>query len=1332
MNRTLALGALALLVAFAAGARASEPLEEAAQHPLRLVGGWKQGEAQGRFVVYVSISTDGVVTGRFFAPGEPFRGQFLQRAVRGSLTKGELKLTLEGDPQVLFSGAVEGDLVKGTRQIKGKAAGSFALKGLSNTPHQARLRLWLTNRLVWFAYLSGASKRVPNLIKALEAFGLPATCDTAARALAAAGEGERARVLAKKAQVETAAAVERLLSGESPQVVEGAPRGAEAQALRDQVWKAYLTKQRPEQKVMARSSLLAADPSTRDAFLALWALEGPCPLPDVRVRLLQSGFSPSAVEAFLNKQAATPKATPKPVTPEATPKPVTPSARRVRREAQPLAADVKTLPRREFVGAALPFQHLFLTSERPEGWLKAPWSKDYPRHLRGFDVHRYFRLPTEAALAKLPPLKGGALPPRPRPWRPAYTRFPAATPRTAGAVQKLTTQLRSRWAHERSKVVKALAKLGPPALRPLVSALSDAQDYVRSAAAEAIGRMGPAGVSATPALILRLGIEKPHEARAFVKAIGTLGPGALPHLEAAYAKGGKLRWRVVEAIGWMGVGAKPALPLLLRALSDGDASVRAAGAQALGRVGPAAKSATPSLIAALSDAQAAVQARALGAIRAIGPQAIAGRLEALRALLAVKDGDVRFEALLTAGSLGPRALSLADAMLAAFRKVESKRLPTAQAALAWVGPGIVQPLAAAIERDTNAYWRAKLCACLGLLGSRGATAVPVLVAGLDDPNGNARQAAIKALTALGKLAVPALLEILEARRPNGILAVEALRGMKLSVGSMAHPVVVELHAQSVASRQQALTNWLIARFRHAIAEPYLRQLPFRYETLRYGEYRLASGASVGGLTLRLHFEDADVFGFLDRKATISKLKITEQPQALQVSCQLSAKNLKGRKIYVRAQLGSVDRPSAVQVSKHLTVPYASTEWKDQKLSLPMAKVRAAFGAKNPNMLLVVSCHDAASGEMLAWKRGAFGLSTKARYSFHELRKIRVDACGGKGRERLVVRLNAWASDMQGKRLSFRATLYDFEGRALPGGMRTVSKVGARYTTEGIAIAYPRAFLKQRLAGRRRPSYVGISMLAGSPPQILEFDIVPFVYGPTPPVTALLSGFLIEAQGCHALLGTGLGGHRSFWKLSAPDRQAALKNHGAMVNGLVTLASRARLELPPLRPEWVKLLLAKKTWSYRSGWSHNSSSGEFSAVSARKIGWTFHADRSCQYTSNWNFFTNSTTRNTPSSAGSLYRPGMPSGTIVSTAHASLGDRKEGGRAPFDVRGEPTGPWWIVRYDPAGTTSIHPFAPKKRGRFGISTYEAMEIDGVIEGKYESGNRYKFREGPGNLPD
>jgi HEAT repeat protein len=99
----------------------------------------------------------------------------------------------------------------------------------------------------------------------------------------------------------------------------------------------------------------------------------------------------------------------------------------------------------------------------------------------------------------------------------------------------------------------------------------------------------------------------------------------------------KVRWAAADALGRIGPGAKAAVPALLEALQDEQASLRALAAQALGEIGRegGARAAVPALIKGLRDPERQARRQAAWALAKLGA---AGTPHAREAVKVLTDG----------------------------------------------------------------------------------------------------------------------------------------------------------------------------------------------------------------------------------------------------------------------------------------------------------------------------------------------------------------------------------------------------------------------------------------------------------------------------------------------------------------------------------------------------------------------------------------------------------------------------------------------------------------------------------------------------------------------
>lgn len=244
-----------------------------------------------------------------------------------------------------------------------------------------------------------------------------------------------------------------------------------------------------------------------------------------------------------------------------------------------------------------------------------------------------------------------------------------------------------------------------------------------------------------------------------------------------------LRSNAAGALASYGLKAEVAVPALVTALKDRDGSVSSAAASALGRVGVNSRDAVRGLVEAL-DRDPMLAAFAAEALGRIGVNA-APALQPLLKALGSDDADLRREATLALGSLGPTAEQQAIAPLRLRVEDAEPRVRLAAAlSLTRLKDDAVEPvlrvLTGAVPRDGRMVIEMRQAACeaLGAHGPRAAAAVHALTGVLRErPDVNPaipyadqrlaqhhalRRAAAGALGAIGDAkALPALREAAE-------------------------------------------------------------------------------------------------------------------------------------------------------------------------------------------------------------------------------------------------------------------------------------------------------------------------------------------------------------------------------------------------------------------------------------------------------------------------------------------------------------------------------------------------------------------------------------------
>jgi HEAT repeat protein len=178
----------------------------------------------------------------------------------------------------------------------------------------------------------------------------------------------------------------------------------------------------------------------------------------------------------------------------------------------------------------------------------------------------------------------------------------------------------------RAVVARALAKIGSPAVPPLIKALGDHDLYVVIGAAEALGRIDDR--RAIDPLLTCLASETSHVRQAACRALGEIGDqkAVIPLTEMLKDGDYDVRFAATAALGK--VRDPRAVQPLIAALKHENPDVREAAAEALGQSGDTW--AIEPLLAVLGDSRFSVQVAAARALGKLGEQAVQPLLHALR------------------------------------------------------------------------------------------------------------------------------------------------------------------------------------------------------------------------------------------------------------------------------------------------------------------------------------------------------------------------------------------------------------------------------------------------------------------------------------------------------------------------------------------------------------------------------------------------------------------------------------------------------------------------------------------------------------------------------
>jgi len=300
-------------------------------------------------------------------------------------------------------------------------------------------------------------------------------------------------------------------------------------------------------------------------------------------------------------------------------------------------------------------------------------------------------------------------------------------------------------------IAKALARIGPVAIPPLVAALESKDAQQRSGVARALGALGPAAAVAVPALVRNLadGAEPVHQDT--VEALGEIGAPAKPALVAALGDADpNRRAGAALALAQLGAAAKDTAPALVSILEkENNPAARIAQITALPKTGPEPARAVLLLVAAATDPDDAIRhagINALAGARTLHPDAA----EALAGLLKNADPALRQRAAHALGRLGPDAASALPALIDAARASNGEGVFVDS--LTQIGPAALPALLSALKdaKPAENEW------IFHTLRGFGAAAAPALNEALQNPKPEVRVSAIQALGAMGLDATPAL------------------------------------------------------------------------------------------------------------------------------------------------------------------------------------------------------------------------------------------------------------------------------------------------------------------------------------------------------------------------------------------------------------------------------------------------------------------------------------------------------------------------------------------------------------------------------------------------
>jgi HEAT repeat protein len=425
----------------------------------------------------------------------------------------------------------------------------------------------------------------------------------------------------------------------------------------------------------------------------------------------------------------------------------------------------------------------------------------------------------------LPVLREGLKSPDRRVWSPAARGLANLGPKAAPAVPALVDLLRRPEGSYAFEVHDALARVGAPAVGPVLEILSDpgASPQQTQGATNALTRMGPVAVPKVGPLL------EHHNVLVRAAACRVLGQGG----EAARPLVAKLTERLkddqvqvrqaaLEALGNLGPVSRESTDAVVKLAEDPQVWIRVQALQALTQMGTNADKARPAALAALKDANLVVRANGLGLLAATDPRH-PDLLPRARDLL--KEGMTRSQALAVISRMGAAAAPLAPALVEAMRE-ENNVIQRRQLAniLTRVGPAAREaaPELVKLLQDKDLFTRQSAAVALRAVGIR-RDEVPAVVAAIRrDPQSYSRGLLIELLGEQGPAAAGAAdLLVEELRRPNWTNQVHA-------AGALARVAPERARKEGVPAVEKWLQN---ASYHMAAADAMLRMDPRHKEAL---------------------------------------------------------------------------------------------------------------------------------------------------------------------------------------------------------------------------------------------------------------------------------------------------------------------------------------------------------------------------------------------------------------------------------------------------------------------------------------------------------------------
>jgi len=415
------------------------------------------------------------------------------------------------------------------------------------------------------------------------------------------------------------------------------------------------------------------------------------------------------------------------------------------------------------------------------------------------------------------------------------------------AIAVLTECLKNPDDWIRRAASEGLGRVGPKAIPSLISALDADAAPVRASAAISLLPYGPDAKDAVPALTVALTDEDSDVRRKSALALGRVGQAAQPAVsrlkEVLSDPDTYVRLSAAEALWRVTVEPQPSVRVLVKLLEDKNQHVRCEAAERLDEIGPEAKDAVLALATALKDEYEYFRSSAADALGNIGPEAKAA-VPALVTALGDESRYVRGNAAEALGLIGAEAETVVPALIAATSDADDYVRGQAVGALGEFGPAATDATATLVrilKEDPDDFVRGVCGRELAKIDVTGKIAVPVLVENLRDVNTRVRRFAAMALADLGPAAADAVEPLAVALKdPEPVVRLHAAGALWRidQQDAAAVPVLVE----ALGSNRWDLRLWAAQNFLGTGREA-VRAVPALVENLKSDHVYVRSAAA---------------------------------------------------------------------------------------------------------------------------------------------------------------------------------------------------------------------------------------------------------------------------------------------------------------------------------------------------------------------------------------------------------------------------------------------------------------------------------------------------------